>query len=55
MFFSYKVVLQLAKLFGYGGILNDSFIANLLLNVPVKELWKSVNTGSLLSVKMAFA
>jgi len=26
-----------------GGIVNDSFIANFLLNVAVEEFWKSVN------------
>jgi len=26
-----------------GGIFNDSFVANFLLSLSVKELWKSVN------------
>jgi len=26
-----------------GGIVNKNFVANLLVNLPVKELWKSVN------------
>jgi len=27
-----------------GGIVSDNFAANLLVNLPVKEFWKSVNT-----------
>jgi len=26
-----------------GGIINEDFVANLLVNLPVKEFWKSVN------------
>jgi len=27
----------------YDGIVNDDFVANLLMNLPLKEFWKSVN------------
>ena len=34
---------SVATRFGCGGILNDCFIANFPLSMPVKEFWKSVN------------
>jgi len=34
---------SVATRFRYVGLVNDDFVANLLVNLSVKELWKSVN------------
>jgi len=31
-----------------GGIVNEDFVANLLVNLSVKEFWKSVNIGEVM-------
>jgi len=35
---------SVATLLRCGGIANDDFVANLLMNLLVKKIWKSVNT-----------